>query len=627
MTNTTLLGGNRTTKFRFSEKTSYMTNAKSEENNTEKSISLLDPDQMKIVALNRGFYAVLAGAGSGKSTVLLARSTRLSREFSQSKILTVTFTSEAAKNLRNRMAKLAPHSNADGLFSTLHALALRFAYEHTDAFPFKLADNLLATEDLSARAVFDSIGDKINFKAFTSWVSLQKRKRVSPAEAIVIAGKNNQKIDYAIGYKRYQGLLRKQGILDFDDLIYHMVDILSTRPDIRQLWQYDFVQQDEAQDACELDWRLLQLITEKHKNLLCVGDAGQSLYGFRGGESHHLINMADLFPGTKTLYMGNNYRSTHEIVEFGKEAYPFPTVASHFTSKRGRLGVSPTITPYSTESREAIEVAAKITDPNNTAILARTNLALRPFEEALLDTGVPYHVLGDSGFWETKEVQNVLYYLRCAVSLTDNAVTGAIRSPFWPTKFVKKKKVLEEIKQFQAKGLTAWDAVKQMPELNQFRQFVSGLFHLKNLPTDQAISFIITQLKAVEHYREEADLNPDSNPLLNLKELVRASKRYDIINEFLSFLRRLTHSRNSRKGVCLSTIHSAKGREWKEVFLVSVNEGILPHSKSENEEEERCCFFVGVSRAEDKLHISYYGTPSRFLNKWLTSTETLSDVK
>ena len=574
---------------------------------------MLDEDQQKVVNLDRGYYQIMAGAGSGKSTCLLHRSARLYEK--TNKILCVTFTSEAAKNLRNRCGKLFATCDTS-VFSTLHSLALRFANSHHDVFPFALADNPLADEGVAAKAVFEATNNKISYKAFTSWVSLQKRKRIDPLESIRAAETTGVKLDYALAYKRYQLALRRLGVLDFDDLIYQMVAILETRPDIRLHWQYEWVMQDEAQDACELDWRLLQLLTQKHKNLLCVGDAGQALFGFRGGVAEHFLNMETLFPGTKTLYLGNNYRSSLSIVDFGKKAYPYPAVSEHFKSIKQDRGVEPSITGYSTDYREAESVVKEIKkyDPDDCVILARTNLALRVFEEALLEEDIRYFVLNDSGFWESPEVQSVLYYIRCACAPTDNAVLGALRAPYHPSRFLKKKVIADKIKQLtETNGLSAWKNLDHIDNTKHFKNFLRKIFGYQHLPAGEAVKKIILDLEAIEFYKEEEGINPDRNPVANLKELAKAAVRHGSLSEFIDWVRRIQGYNRNRKGVCLSTVHQAKGKEWSHVFLVQCNQGVLPHSKAENPEEEKACFFVAVSRAEDTLNISFNGTPSQFL--------------
>lgn len=913
---------------------------------------MLDSDQQKVVNLDGGSYKVVATAGAGKTETLLHRAARL---YGRGKILVVTFTNESAKALRTRCAKNFPNVDTS-IFSTLHALALKFAYEYPDAYPFKLSDNPLADEGVAARAVFDSIGDKINFRAFTSWVSLQKRNGVSPEEAMRFAEKTGVKLDYAIGYRKYARVLKEKGLLDFDDLLYFMCEILETRPDIRLESQYNFLMVDECQDLSVLDWRILQLLSDKYKNLMIVGDPGQcqppgtlvtvitgvpkrlkrykpctefrshhfrkrdnicrcgvhkddilpewrgrgsldncllqvpieklddtckviswtkhdqrtyittgrtikvasryyegdlitiesngnrtevtpnhwlwvrwnntvfeeepyfvylmyredrgfrigishirkvgtqrtnqlslrarqekaekmwilkfvkdkeeakaeeeilglkyripqsiffaynnvvktnehiervfkeinsipggleclkdhglffeyplfcwplpngkpkfhgfwkteacnivprfmeiplpginehatidsiskrkyeglvysldvekdntyiadglvvgnSLFQFRGGVAEHFLNMEKLFPGTQVYYLGRNYRSTKNITEFGRKAYPYPEISAKFLAVKEELGLEPTITGYSTDYREAEEVVNQIKkyNPDDCAILARTNAALRVFEESLIDEGIKYHVLGDSGFWESTEVQHVLAYVRASVMLSDAAIIRAIQTPFWITKYIKKKKVVEELKQLQARmGGSIYSALGHYPtgqgHLGAFTSFIKNLFPYRYVPAGEAVSKIIRDLRAVEYYKEEENLNPDKNPVENLRELVKSASRFADLNEFLDFVRRVSFASKSRSGVCLSTVHASKGKEYKNVWVVAVNKDMLPHIKSEDLEGEKCCFFVACSRAEDTLHISYNGSPSPFLQPWLVkeSNESIS---
>ena len=578
---------------------------------------MLDSDQQKIVDLPGGYWRVMAGPGSGKSTAILARSARLSET---GIVLCATFTSEAAKSLRTRCAKQFPRVDTS-MFTTLHAAALRFAHDNHDAFPFRLSDDLLADEGLSARAVFDVIGDKINFKKFTTWVSLQKRKRISPDEAVSQSEKSGVNFDLAIGYKRYQKRLREQGLLDFDDLLFYQVEIMETRPDIRAKYQYNHLLIDEAQDCCELDWRLCQILTQKYKSLTAVGDGSQAIYGFRGGISEHFLNMEEYFPGTVTYILGRNYRSTPQIVSFVKNACPHPEVAEHFKAVKTINGIEPTITGYSTDYREAEEVVKKIKqyNPDECAVLARTNQALRCIEECLINEAVKYHILGDSGFWEANEVQNVLAYIRCASSPTDNAVLRAIQTPFWPSKYVSKKKVCEQLKKkAELTKSSIWSSMSYVPELKNFKSFLIGLLGYKYLPAAEAVKKVIQDLKAIQYYAEEQNVNPDRNPVDNIREIARSASRFDSLDDFLNFVRKVSHASQRRSGVCLTTVHQGKGKEWPHVFFISVNKDILPHSKAVDDlEGEKCVFFVGSSRAEETLDVSYYGTPSSFLEPWL----------
>ncbi len=206
--------------------------------------------------------------------------------------------------------------------------------------------------------------------------------------------------------------------------------------------------------------------------------------------------------------------------------------------------------------------------------------------------------------------------------LTDNAVLGALKAPFWPSKYLKKKQVKESIEKIVGnKTMSAYAALTHVPGISQFKDFIRGLGQYQHQLPAEAISNILRELNAVAYYKEEEGVSPDHNPVANLKELVRVAGRYESLKDFLDFVRKTKYASGKKTGVCLSTIHSAKGKEWPNVFVVAVNEGILPHSKAENIAEEKCCWFTAVSRAEDSLHVSYYGTPSVFLAPFLKVQE------
>jgi DNA helicase II / ATP-dependent DNA helicase PcrA len=267
-------------------------------------------------------------------------------------------------------------------------------------------------------------------------------------------------------------------------------------------------------------------------------------------------------------------------------------------------------------------------DKPTTAILARTNLALRPFEQALTDAGIKYFLVGKSGFWAAPEVKAVLAYLGCCLYPADWLIAGAIRAPFWPTKFLPKTKLLAALKELHHgeadPGKQAYfNYLARVPEqlvdhknlsaLRDFTSFVHSLSRYRDLKPDEALKHVITALKAVEYYHEEEAV--DNDPVQNLVELTKLAARHSSIREFLDYTRRASAASKSKKGVALSTCHSAKGMEFGTVYLVQCSEGILPHAKATDLEEERNIYFVACSRAERKLVISYSGAQSPFLSK------------
>jgi len=259
------------------------------------------------------------------------------------------------------------------------------------------------------------------------------------------------------------------------------------------------------------------------------------------------------------------------------------------------------------------------------AFLSRTNLGLRPFESALTEAKVPYHLVGRSGYWASPEIKAVLAYLGCVLYPADWLISGAIRSPFWPSKFLPKTKLLLALKTpahpDDVTMLSYWAALttcpeklvdsKNLPALRDFTSFVHSLSRYRDLKPDAALKQVLSALKAVEYYHEEESV--DNDPVQNLVELVKLAARHGSIKEFLDYCRRASAASKSKKGVALSTIHSAKGLQWTDVWLVDCRDGIIPHAKSDDLDGERNCFFVACSRAERELHISYSGQPSPFL--------------
>ena len=264
------------------------------------------------------------------------------------------------------------------------------------------------------------------------------------------------------------------------------------------------------------------------------------------------------------------------------------------------------------------------------AILSRTNRGLMPFESALTEAGVKYHLVGRSGFWSQPEVKAVLAYLGCVLYPADWLVAGAIRAPFFPSKFLPKTTLLAKLKEQHeceadpgkqtyfnclARGPELLVDAKNLPALRDFTSFLHSLSRYKSLPPADALKSVISALRAVEYYSVEEDHSGDNDPVGNLVELTKLAAKHSTIKEFLDYTRRASAASKSKKGVALSTIHSAKGLEFSTVFMVQCSEGILPHSKSTDLDEERAIYFVGCSRPEHRLVISYTGNPSPFLKK------------
>lgn len=270
---------------------------------------------------------------------------------------------------------------------------------------------------------------------------------------------------------------------------------------------------------------------------------------------------------------------------------------------------------------ESIQISwdhKKKNQENKIAILARTNFALHFVEEELAQNEIPYYYLGDSGFYNRSEVKSVLAYLQCVAGITDAALCTAIRSPFHPSKYIKKKQTLDEIKKNKQEfERTAWETLTQAANSNraiqEFVNFIRGRIAYRDLPAKDAVTYVLRDLKAYEYYHEEEAIDADNNPVENLKELVRVAAKHDTLRDFLAFIRRVQAASRRRTGVCLSTIHQFKGRESENVFVIQCCEGMMPHKRSTDLQEEQNLAYVAFSRPQKQLFISYTGTPSRFL--------------
>lgn len=259
------------------------------------------------------------------------------------------------------------------------------------------------------------------------------------------------------------------------------------------------------------------------------------------------------------------------------------------------------------------------------AILSRTNKGLRPFEQALSDQGVKYHLVGKSGFYSQPEIQGSLSFLGACLFPANYLISGMLRTDYHPTKFLPRTKLATRFKELKEAddAVSYWNLMTKEPRtlveprnleaLQHFVQFVHSLTRYRDLPADGALKSVLGALKIGDYYAEQDTI--DNDPLQNLSELLKIAGRFRTIKEFLDYCRRVTAASKSRKGIALATIHAAKGLEWSEVYLVGCQDGVLPHAKSTDLAEELNCFFVACSRAERSLTVTYSGIPSIFLKK------------
>lgn len=297
---------------------------------------LLDENQELVAQFRKGYARVLASAGAGKTGTFVERYVRLINEgVNPESILSLSFTAVAAKNLRDRVearvGKLSGKRTSGA--TTFHGLALAFCTQEAHEFEFKLAEFPLCPEPVANKLAGDA-GRRyeVDYRSLRPFISLQKRHRISPAAAIRTSETSGKDVKLALAYKDYQKRMRETETLDFDSLMFEMVELLEKKPDVRKRWQYSYIMCDEAQDCCTLDFQLLKLLSGEYKSLMCCGDPAQSIFGFRGSDASLLLNMHETFPDTEKFYLGRNYRSTPELVSFLKTICPCEELAGYLTT-------------------------------------------------------------------------------------------------------------------------------------------------------------------------------------------------------------------------------------------------------------------------------------------------------
>lgn len=518
----------------------------------------LNTEQQACVDAVDGDYVVIAGPGTGKSTTLIQRHLHmLVKGVNPKDALNLTFTAAAAENMVTKVGLL----NANKVFRTFHSFALELLKTERQHLPFALSTEVLPAlgqDYIVIRNLLRTYPALTAFRTVKEKIGEWKCSDVSPEQAM---DDNRQSIDfyYACAYRDYEEKCREEGWLDFDSMMKESVKLLESNDEVRQKTQVKYIAVDECQDTDVVQFKLLKLIYGG--NIFVVGDENQLIYEWRSAQSGNLSNFSSTFPGAATLYLGQNYRSTKSLVEFQKRILPVDNgIASHMQTDREQ-GVPPTITEFQDDLQEALVTLSRITDFENTAIIARTNRQLLFLQKCCLALNFRSQILGRKNLWQQSEVMHLL-------------------------------------------------------KLGREKVFSSRPAHelFTDLIRDHNLTYV---------YRNTGSLN-EKDPIENMNDIVKMAARRTTMSDFLDWLRRLTHAQRRKKPepiLTLTTVHQAKGREWKHVFVIGCRQGVMPHKEGEFVEERRI-FFVACSRAADTLNISYFGNRSEFLNDFVGDIET-----
>jgi DNA helicase II / ATP-dependent DNA helicase PcrA len=620
----------------------------------------LNPPQREAVTAGDGPLLVLAGAGSGKTRVIAYRIAWLTGEcgVSPRNLLAVTFTNKAAGEMARRVeALLLPVGLKAPLIATFHSACVRILRQHGRHIGLpphfiiydeddreSLVKECMKDLDLTDRAATPgSVTQRISYwKNHMIGVDSARHSARGPWEA---------KITHV--YARYEERLRAVGAVDFDDLLLKTVQLFQDVPEAvawyRGLWRYVLV--DEYQDTNRAQYRIIRLLTGEHRNICVVGDPDQSVYRWRGADIRNILDFEQDYPGTRVVKLEQNYRSTQRILSLAS------AVIDHNQQRKDKTlwtenaeGDPPKVYRGWDEHEEANFVAQTILGIrgegvpwNGVAVFYRTNAQSRVLEDALRRARIPYGIVGGVRFYERKEIKDALAYVRLAVNPTDDvAFRRAIQTPvrgIGPATLAR----LEEAR--AGRGLLAVAAEppaaitgKARRSLEEFAALIRGLADRRSEMTPPAF---IDHLLDVTGYREalRVERSPEAEARLeNLEELIAAAEDYmradssptlEAFLDQIALIADIDELKDEGARVTLMTLHSAKGLEFQAVFLTGMEEGVFPHARSMNDEEEieeerRLCY-VGVTRARERLYLSYalhrrihgygVGEPSRFLRE------------
>ena len=633
-----------------------------------KKMSGLNPEQKRAVDTLKGPMLVLAGAGSGKTRVITYRIARLIKNgIPADRILGVTFTNKAAKEMQERLtALLGKRRKKKPLISTFHSLCVRILRRHITklGYPEKFAIYNRGDQEAVAREVLREINvadTLLSPSQMLYYVSTWKSRSTNPQSAIIESDSDKAHLA-AVAYDRYQELISSRGCVDFDDLLLLTEVLFTKHKDCLQeeASRFDHVLIDEYQDTNGSQYRIIQALTGVHQNLCVVGDDDQSIYGWRGAEVEHILRFKNDWPGATEILLEDNYRSREAILNFANTLIQFNSQRHDKVLRPARMGgLPPQILQFPNEAKEAAEIVFSIrrrleqpgANPRDFAILFRTNEQPRPFETELRKAKLPYVLVGGMSFFDRKEIKDLLAYLRLADGHSDEV--SLLRIINTPPRGIGKKTSQQLLQHSLDNKLPLWDVMSgraSQPTLTgATRNALGKLTSIIESAREDDSSLVDRARNMVSsiNYRSEIDrlysqaedraarwssVEQVINAIADYESTANKPSMTDFLDRVLTGDQDMDDEKEKqlqKNAIALMTIHSAKGLEFPEVYMVGMEEGILPHHRSlENDEagveEERRLCYVAVTRAEERLTLSlslsrlkwgkpHATMPSRFL--------------
>lgn len=628
----------------------------------------LNEPQQRAVACLQGPLLIVAGAGSGKTRVLTFRiANLLEHGVPPYRILAITFTNKAAREMRERVDALIGDAAQDVWLSTFHSFCARFLRMELEHYG-RYAKNFVIYDAADSKGLIRECLKELNIdEKHTAPGAVQAHISDAKNRLLDVAAFTAQATDFfaeqvAKIYALYQSKLQENNALDFDDLLMLTVELLTKNEELRAKYQkkFQYILVDEYQDTNGAQYAITTLLAAEHRNICVVGDADQSIYGWRGADMRNIMNFEKDYPEATVILLEQNYRSTKNIL-----AAANAVIENNLTRKKKELWTdNPTgdrITIYegATEKNEASYIVREVerlhtmfhVKYGDIAVLYRTNAQSRNIEEAFYATGVPYAMVGSVRFYDRREIKDIIAYLRVIYNPRDTLsllrIINVPRRGLGPTSIARMMETAEEYRISLFEVITDAQLLSMIPKLSAkvklaLEEFAAMVFTFMGQLGTRPIHEIVEDVIETSGYAaalEEEKKEDNRDRLENLREFISVAKNFDDgaaegengLADFLAQIALISdvdQTEQSDGTVTLMTFHAAKGLEFPAVFMAGMEEGLFPHSRTllddtEIEEERRTCY-VGITRAERRLYLTYarqrtiYGRtemsrPSRFL--------------
>lgn len=623
-----------------------------------KRINKLNKEQLEAVNHVDNPCLVIAGAGSGKTEVLSVRLAKLIIEdgVSPENILVVTFTKEAKENMVKRLKPLVGEDRAKKLYiGTFHSICLRILKETKTLKDGVTIMTAWKQEQIISKAMDELRLYKINKEELLAWIGIQKtalRGWTSNFYEFYSTEDYPKLEEYIQLYREYENLKKRENLLDFGDMILKTYDLLESKKEIRLAYslKFEHICVDEAQDSSEALLDIIKLLAEKHNNIFMVGDVRQSIYGFANAKVERLLTFEEEWINSRVIYLTKNYRSTEAIVELGNRLTNYNNhkfMQGNAVAHR-ETGVKPIFKACLDEYCEANFVAKEIkklkergVKYKDITVLYRVNSQSTPFELVFRKHEIPFTVFASNEFFERKEIQTVVAYMQLALdSKNDMAFRQIYNTPFrgFTKDFIdtlstyaydKKLSLFESLKTCPiVRESTKW--LNESKDLYKRIEQLTKLAILYKYDASRMAEEVLYATELYQQYREKT--NGEDNSIVDtLESFIQLGEKFKSVDTFVKYcikgIMEAKSSTNKGDKVKLMTCHKSKGMEFKITFCVGVSQGLMPYKKSLDDthrysEERRLCY-VGITRAEDMLYVTY---PMIYKNKDIPLSDFMKEL-